>query len=299
MTQRHALVLGCGYVGLRLVRQLIEQDVMVTATSSREERLPEIQRVGATGVRADVLEPSTLKPLADLGFDVVFDLVRPQQIAPNRYTSWGTRNIAGLFQPSPPGALVYLSSTSVYEGRHPGWIDEATEAHPTSAYGEARSEAERIYLELHREHGFPVRICRAPSVYGPHRTLRDRLEGGAYTRIDDEEQWVSRIHVDDLAGGLIAAWTRGRDGEIYLLCDNEPVTGREYAELTAELLALPVPPPLHRVDIREEMGTGVIERRSAVGRCDNRRMREELGVVLRYPTVREGIPASLQEEGAL
>jgi nucleoside-diphosphate-sugar epimerase len=299
MTQHHALVLGCGYVGLRLVRHLVEQGVTVTATSSRAERLAEIESTGAHAVRADVLEPSTLKPLAELQPRVVFDLVRPQQLAIGRFTSWGTHNIAGLFLHHPPHALVYLSSTSVYEGRTPGWIDETTEAHPSSAYGEARAEAERIYLQLHREHGFPARVCRAPSVYGPHRTLRNRLEGGAYTRIDDEEQWVSRIHVDDLATGLIAAWRRGRDGEIYLLCDDEPVTGREYAELTAELLALPVPPPLHRVDIREEMGTGVVERRTAVGRCDNRRMREELGVALRYPTVREGIPASLHEEGAI
>jgi nucleoside-diphosphate-sugar epimerase len=299
MTQSHAVVLGCGYVGLRLVRSLVDEGVRVTAATAREDRLSAIEAAGAYPVRADALEPATLRPLAEMRPQVVFDMIRPQQLAQGRYTSWGTRNIASAFVEHPPQALVYLSSTSVYDGRTSGWIDEKTAAQPTSAFGEARAEAERVYLDLFRERGFPVRICRAPSVYGPNRTLRPRLEGGAYTRVDDDEQWVSRIHVDDLAAGLIAAWRRGRAGEVYLLCDDEPVTGREYTELTAELLALPIPPPLPREDIRLEMGAVGFERRSAVGRCVNRRMREELGVVLRYPSVREGVPASLREEGAI
>jgi nucleoside-diphosphate-sugar epimerase len=299
MRASRTLVLGCGYVGLRLVRSLTEAGCETTATSAREDRFADIAATGASPVRADALEPSTLRALAEQPWDVVFDLVRPQQIAPGRYTSWGTRNISALFADHPPAAMVYLSSTSVYQSRGSGWIDETTQAHPTTAFGEARAEAESIYLDLFRTRGLPVRICRAPSVYGPNRNLRERLEGGAYTRVDDDEQCVSHIHVDDLATGLIAAWQRGGPGEIYLLCDDEPVTGREYAELTADLLALPVPPPLPRADIRQERGAEVYERRSAIGRCSNRRMREELGVILRYPSVREGIPACLREEGAI
>jgi nucleoside-diphosphate-sugar epimerase len=299
MNGSRAVVLGCGYVGLRLVRALVREGVAVTATTARRERFGEVEAAGGAPVRADALEPATLRPLAAQETDVVFDLARPQQLAPGRYTSWGTRNIANLYQGKPLEALVYLSSTSVYDPRSGEWIDELTETNPTSAFGSARAEAERLYLDLFQRQAFPVRICRAPSVYGPGRTLRGRLEGGAYTRVDDDEQWVSRIHVDDLVAGLIAAWRRGAPGEIYLLCDDEPVTGREYAELTAELLSLPIPPPLPREDIRQELGEGGFERRAAVCRCSNRRMREELGVVLRYPTVREGVPASLREEGAI
>jgi nucleoside-diphosphate-sugar epimerase len=299
MTSPRALVLGCGYVGLRLVRALQSRGTDTTATSARAERMADIAGAGATPVRVDVLEPATLRTLSEEQWDVVFDLNRPQQIAPGRFTAWGTRSLGGLFADAPPEALVYLSSTEVYDPRGGTWIDERTASHPTTAFGEARAEAECIYLDLFRTRGLPVRICRAPSVYGPGRNLRGRLEGGAYTRVDDDEQWVSRIHVDDLVEGLIAAWERGRSGEVYLLCDDEPVTGREYAELTADLLALPVPPPLPREDIRQEMGAAGFDRRAAIGRCSNRRMREELGVILRYPSVREGIPACLREEGAI
>jgi nucleoside-diphosphate-sugar epimerase len=299
LSETRALVLGCGYVGLALARALRELSVSVTATTRERARFAEIEATGATPVLADIMDPASLRPIAEKAPDVVFDLVRPQQIAENRYTSWGTRNVAAAFAERPPQALVYLSSTSVYGRRSGDWTDETTEVNPNSAVGRARVEAESIYLEFYSQKGLPVRICRVPGIYGPGRTLRQRLETGAYRRMDDEKLWISRIHVDDLAAGLIAAWKNGKAGEIYLLCDNEPVTGQDYAELTASLLHLPLPPTVERDDIRHELSLDGFERRVSARRCRNQRMREELGVELRYPSVREGLPASLREEGAL
>jgi nucleoside-diphosphate-sugar epimerase len=294
-----ALVLGCGYVGLALTRALRARDVEVAATTRERDRFEELERAGATPHFADVMDPATLRPLAGLAPDVVFDLVRPQKIGEDRYTSWGTANVAATFADAALEALVYLSSTSVYGPRSGEWTDEATEVKPTSPVGHARVEAERVYLDAYRDGGLPVRICRAPGIYGPGRTLRQRLETGAYRRVDDEKLWVSRIHVDDLAAGLIAAWTRGAPGDIYLLCDDEPTTGQDYAELTASLLALPLPPTVEREHIRHELSRDDFERRISSRRCSNRRMREVLQVELLYPTVREGVPAALRAEGVL
>jgi nucleoside-diphosphate-sugar epimerase len=294
-----ALVLGCGYVGLALTRALKQEGLEVTGTTRNPGRFPEIECAGAHPVYADVMDPATLRPLMELKPDVVFDLVRPQRIDENRYTSWGTSNIASTFGDLPLEALVYLGSTSVYGRRSGEWTNEATAVEPSSPLGHARAEAERIYLDAFRQKGLPVRICRSPGIYGPGRTLRQRLETGAYRRMDDEKLWVSRIHVDDLAAGLVAAWRRGNPGEIYLLCDDEPTTGQEYAELTASLLSLPMPPTVSRDDIRHELSRDDFERRVGSRRCSNRRMREELRVELLYPTVREGVPAALREEGAL
>jgi nucleoside-diphosphate-sugar epimerase len=207
--------------------------------------------------------------------------------------------VAQAFSGTSLEALVYVSSTSVYGRRSGEWTDEATPVAPTSPLGEARVESERIYLEAFGRDRLPVRICRVPGIYGPGRTLRQRLETGAYLRLVDEDLWASRIHVEDLAEALIAAWLRGRDGEIYLLCDDEPVTGYEYAELTASLLSLPLPPTVEREDIRQELSTSAFERRVAARRCSNRRMREELRVEPRFPSIREGVPAALRAEGAI
>lgn len=294
-----ALILGCGYVGLRLARALADVGVSVTATTRQPDRFAAIRRAGATPAVADVLEPATLHPLATAEPDVVYDLVRPQKTGADRYTEGGARNVAAAFAGHSLDALVYLSSTSVYGRRNGEWTDESTPAVPASPMGKARLAAETLYLRHWRATGLPVRICRAPGIYGPGRTLRQRLESGAYRRIDDAELWVSRIHVEDLVAGLIAAWRNGAPGETYLLCDDQPVTSEEYAALTADLLSLPLPPGVSREDIRHELSDSAYERRLGARRCSNRKMREQLGVVPVYPSIREGVPAALRAEGAI
>lgn len=292
-----ALILGCGYAGLALTRALRAEGIEVIGTTRSPVRFRELREAGATPILADVMDPSTLRPLVEDPPDVVFDLVRPQKLDEARYTAWGTRNVQRAFANVPLDAIVYLSSTAVYGDMGDELTTEDTPARPTSPVGRARLEAERIYLDAHASTGIPVRICRVPRIYGPGRTLRERVETGAYRRVDDAESAISRIHVDDLATGLIAAWRRGQPGRIYLICDDEPATAQEYAELTASILAVPVPPAVDRQDIRHEMSDDHTERRLTYRRCDNRRLREELGVELIYPTIREGIPASLRVEG--
>jgi nucleoside-diphosphate-sugar epimerase len=299
MPDARAVILGCGYVGLRLARRLADEGVSVTGTTRSEARFREIEAAGAQPAIAEVLEPASLRQLAREAPTVVYDLVRPQKIGGDRYTTVGAANVGEALATLPGSTFLYLSSTSVYGRREGEWTDEETVAEPVSPVGQTRLASEHLYLRLHEERGADVRICRVPGIYGPGRTLRDRLEGGAYRRVDDEQQWVSRIHVDDLVSGLVAAWRKGEPGRTYLLCDDEPVTGTEYASITADLLGLPLPPAVSREDIRGELSSSAFERRISARRCSNRRMREELGVDLSYPSVREGVPAALREEGVI
>jgi nucleoside-diphosphate-sugar epimerase len=294
-----ALILGCGYVGLRLARALRAEGVAVTGTTRDEARFPEIAAAGAAPALADAMQPATLAPLLRPAPDVVFDCIRPLKTGADAYSVENTRHVVEALAGARPGAAVYVSSTSVYGRRGGEWTDEETPVEPVSPAGVARAQAERLYLDAFRAGGLPVRVCRVPGIYGPGRTLRQRLETGAYLRLDDESHHVSRIHVDDLVAGLVAAWRRGVPGGVYLLCDDRPVSGAEYAGLTAGLLGLPLPAAVARQDIRRDLSASAFERRTADRRCSNRRMRQELGVALRYPTVHQGVPAALAEEGAI
>jgi nucleoside-diphosphate-sugar epimerase len=299
LREKRVAILGCGYVGTALARVLAREGADVVGTTRRSSRFAEIEETGARALLVDVMEPGSLQQVVDWQPHVVYDLIRPQRIGEDRYTTWGTRNVVQAFSTVPLEAIVYVSSTSVYGRRSGEWTDETTSVDPASPIGTARVESERLYLDSFAEAGLPVRICRVPGIYGPGRTLRQRLENGAYRRLNDEDLWVSRIHVDDLSEALVAAWMRGSPGEIYLLCDDEPVTGEEYAEITASLLALPLPPAVEREDIRHELSSSAFERRVSARRCSNRRMREELQVSPRFPSVREGLPAALRAEGAI
>jgi nucleoside-diphosphate-sugar epimerase len=299
MSETRVAILGCGYTGLRLAKVLAGRGSTVAGTTRTTARFDEIRAAGAEPLELDVLEPSSLEALREWKPDIVFDMIRPQRTGRDQYSVLGSRRLVELLVRLSPEAIVYLSSTSVYGRRDGHWTDETTQPNPTSPLGEARLHTEALYLDAYRTHGLPVRIARVPGIYGPGRTLRERLESGAYRRVDEDALWVSRIHVDDLVQGLVAVGERGRSGEVYLLCDDEPVTGQEYAQLTAELLAVPLPPMVEREDIRGELSRSAFERRIADRRCSNRRMREELGVIPIYPSVREGIPAALREEGAI
>lgn len=290
------VILGCGYVGLHLARRLVEEGHEVLGTTRDPGRFAEIRDAGAEPHRADVNDPESLETLLADGVDVIYDLVRPQRDALGEYTDAGTRNVIAAALGRPLEAVIYVGSTSVYGRRGGEWTDEETPVDPRSPVAEARVQAEERYREAFREQALPVRICRVPGIYGPGRTLRSRLETGAYRRLEDEKLWVSRIHVTDLAEALVAAWHRGRAGETYLLCDDEPVPGDRYAEMTAEMLGLPMPPTVERDDIRKELSENAFERRVSSRRCSNRKMREELGVRLRYPTVHEGLPHALELE---
>lgn len=290
------VILGCGYVGLYLARRLRDAGHEVVGTTRDPARFDEIRAAGAEPRRAEVTDPESLEALFVDGVDVIYDLVRPQRDPEGEYTEVGTRNVIAAAQGRPLEAVIYVGSTSVYGRRGGEWTDEETPVDPRSPVAEARVEAEERYREAFAEQALPIRICRVPGIYGPGRTLRSRLETGAYRRLEDEQLWVSRIHVDDLAEALVAAWHRGRAGETYLLCDDEPVPGDRYAEMTAEMLGLPMPPTVERDDIRRELSENAFERRVSSRRCSNRRMREELGVELRYPTVYEGLPHALELE---
>jgi nucleoside-diphosphate-sugar epimerase len=272
---------------------------VAAGTTRRRERFAEIEAAGAEPFLLDAADGSGLDRVRDWAPQLVFDMIRPLRTGRDDYTPSASARIVDALVELELDAAVYVSSTSVYGRRDGEWTDESTPAEPASPLGAARLATESLYLAAHAERGLPVRIARVPGIYGPGRTLRERLETGAYRRVDEENLWVSRIHVDDLARGLIAAAARGRAGEVYLLCDDEPLTGREYVELTADLLSLPLPPAVSREDIRHELSASAFERRVSARRCSNRRMREELGVELEYPTARVGLPASLREEGAI
>ena len=137
---------------------------------------------------------------------------------------------------------------------------------------------------------------RAPGIYGPGRSLAHRIQRGAYRVPGKGDNYLNRIHVDDLAEVLAAAAMRGRPGAIYLATDDRPEQARVLADFCAGLLGLPPPPSVDREEAARTMGESNLAMLQGDKRLSNRRIEEELGVTLRYPTYREGIPATLEPE---
>ncbi|MFW8633798.1 SDR family oxidoreductase [Cribrihabitans pelagius] len=185
----------------------------------------------------------------------------------------------------------YLSTTAVY-GHHDGaWVDETAPLTPSSRRGAWRARAEAEWQAIA---GLPLHIFRLAGIYGPGRGPFAKLMAGRARRIVKPGQVFSRIHVDDIAQVLAASIARPNPGAVYNVCDNDPAPPQDVLGYAAELLGLPVPPEVPF----EEAGMSAMAR-SFYGenkRVRNRRIKEDLGVELLYPTYREGLRAVLAAE---
>ena len=193
-----------------------------------------------------------------------------------------------------PQWVGYLSTTGVYGNRDSGWVDEGSALRPTSERARHRVAAELDWLRFADQAATNVQIFRLAGIYGPGRSAFDQLRAGTARRIDRPGHVFSRIHVDDIANVLAAAMTRPGAGDIYNVCDDLPAEPREVIEYGAELLGI-APPPLVAFD-DAALSPMAQSFWADSKRVRNDRIKHDLGIVLRYPTYREGLAAILASE---
>jgi nucleoside-diphosphate-sugar epimerase len=181
----------------------------------------------------------------------------------------------------------YLSTTGVYGDRNGGWVDETSPLRPTGERGQRRVDAEAAWLDLWRDHGIPVHIFRLAGIYGPGRNQISAVRAGTAKRIDKPGQVFSRIHVDDIARILHASIQRPNPGAVYNVCDDEPAPPSDVIAFIAAQTGV-APPPLTPFDDVElsAMGRSFYQDNK---RVSNQRIKEELGVALKWPNYRVGL----------
>jgi nucleoside-diphosphate-sugar epimerase len=189
----------------------------------------------------------------------------------------------------------YLSTVGVYGGSDGAWVDESMAPEPRNARTEARVVAENEWLGFGEETECPVQIFRLAGIYGPGRSAFNKLRDGTARRIIKPGQVFNRIHVDDIASTLEASIAHPRQGAIYNVADNYPAPPDEVIAYAAELAGLPLPPaiPFEDADLTP-MARSFYEGNRRIA---NELITSELGVVLRYPTYRDGLAAILEDDG--
>jgi nucleoside-diphosphate-sugar epimerase len=186
----------------------------------------------------------------------------------------------------------YLSTTGVYGDRAGGWVDEEAALLPTGERGRRRVAAEAQWLDLQRRHGLPVHIFRLAGIYGPGRNALDAVRSGRAQRIVKPGQVFSRIHVVDIAQVLRASMTKSEPGAIYNVCDDDPAPPADVIAFACDLLGVPPPPPvpLEQAKLSEMALSFYADSK----RVSNRRIKDELGVRLLYPSYRDGLAALIK-----
>jgi nucleoside-diphosphate-sugar epimerase len=187
--------------------------------------------------------------------------------------------------------LGYLSTTGVYGDQDGNWVDEDTPPHPGQPRSIGRLAAERAWQALGLETGAAVAIFRLPGIYGPGRSAIDQVIAGTARRIDRQGQLFSRIHVEDIAGTVLSAMARAPGSAIYNVADDLPAATADVVAFACELLGRPAPPLIPWEQAEAAMSAMARSFYAESRRVRNDRIKRELGVVLRYPTYREGLQA--------
>lgn len=179
--------------------------------------------------------------------------------------------------------IIYLSATSVY-GNHDGArVDEKSDCHPQSENGLNRLQAESQW----QSHNGPITILRLAGLYGPGRSIFDRLDH-IQERIDCPGQKFSRIHVDDICR-VIDLVIANKYGGIVNLADDHPAPSRDLIEYACDILGRDYPPlvPLSDANL-SAMGKAFYRDQKLV---DNAKMKSLLGTSLKYPSYKDGLAA--------
>ncbi|MCG8347012.1 MAG: NAD-dependent epimerase/dehydratase family protein [Chloroflexales bacterium] len=310
------LITGCGgYIGSRLAWTLLEQGKHVRGLDYDATHLQSLAALGIETIIADVTDRAALRA-AVAGVSVVYHLAGSplgSRDEVERTNIAGAQAIASVCgQGSGVRALVFASSGALYPSG-PDWIDEETPPAPAFDYARAKYLAERELRVALAEDEVPAIIARIAGVYGPGSPalMLSMVQRGMFPLIGGGKGYISSIHVDDLITALLVLPEKGRLGRAYNLTDDEPTTVQQFYAHLAVLLGAPTPPSisptLAQWLVRGASFVAQLRRRpsplpddlvamAAVShRMCNRRMREELGVVLRYPSYREGLPTCMPQ----
>lgn len=282
------LIVGCGDVGLRVLR-LLPTGWRVLATTSTPARRDALRTAGAQPLLVDLDQPETLWRLASLAGRVL--MLAPPQAHGDR--DGRSRHLAqALARGGSIQQLVYVGTSGVYGDCAGMCIDETQPLRPTTARAQRRADAEAVWRWFGRRTGAAVTLLRAPGIYAADREggdPRERVRRRSPALVPAEDVYTNHIHADDLARACISALVRGPSQRAYNVNDDAAWPMGDYLDLVARQHGLP---PVPRVTREEAMASMSPMQLSFLGesrRLDNRRLKRELRLRLRYPTVVEGL----------
>jgi len=284
------LVVGCGDIGLRVLR-LLRGRWRVLALTSSPQRVAELRAAGALPLAGNLDDAATLARIGALA-DAVLHLAPPP--AQGAQDSRTAHLLQALARGGRVKRIVYGSTTGVYGDAGGALFDETRPVAPATDRARRRVDAEQRLRAFGREFGVAVTLLRIPGIYAADRPgghPRERLARGTPVLRAEDDGHTNHIHADDLARACVAALFHGRPQRIVHVCDDTELTMGDYFDLAADLGGLPRPPRISRAEAATRLSTMQLSFMSESRRLLNRRLKAELRLRLRYPTVEEGLRA--------
>lgn len=282
------MIVGCGDVVRRALPVLTRRWRVFALVRSAD---PALSAVGVTQIVGDLDQPVTLSRLRGLAHAVLHSAPPPSEGEDDPRTK---RLLAMLGRSrSLPRSLTYISTTGVYGNCAGALVPETRPLAAKSARARRRVAAETRLRHTACRWGMRVSILRAPGIYATDRLPLERIRRGDPVLLPDEDSFTNHIHAEDLAGACVVALERGRANRAYNISDDSDIRMGDWFDKLADAFGLPRPPRVSRAEAQTRLSPQLLSFMNESRRLVNTRMKRELKLRLRYPTVDDGIKSAL------
>jgi len=284
------LIVGCGDIGLR-VASLLRGRWRLLALTSSVERCAVLRAAGVQPLLGDLDRPPTLARLAGLADAVLHLAPPPGSGAADPRTA---QLLQALARKGRVRRIVYASTSGVYGDCGGARFDETRAVRPATDRARRRVDAEQRLRWYGRAFGARVTLLRIPGIYAGDRAgghPRERLARGAPVLAPEHDVYTNHIHADDLARACVAALHRGWPQRVVHASDDTELKMGDYFDLAADLEGVPRPRRVTVDQARAELSPMQLSFMGESRRLINTRLKRELRLRLRYPTVAQGLRA--------
>jgi len=286
------LIVGCGDIARRALPEL-QRRYRVAALARSSD--PALAACGVELIEGDLDDPASLAALAGRAERVVH-LAPPGN---SGATDTRTRNLLAALGPRGRGVMlpqrfVYISTSGVYGDCAGEWVDETRPPNPQTERAKRRLDAERKLAEWGERERVGIVVLRVPGIYASDRLPLERIARGTPALRDEEDMYTNHIHAEDLAAILIAALESNNARGLYNASDDSAIKMGDWLDLVAGRAGLARPQRVSREEAARRVPAELFSFMSESRRLVNRKMKAELGVRLRYPTVADGVPRIAQ-----
>jgi nucleoside-diphosphate-sugar epimerase len=188
-----------------------------------------------------------------------------------------------------PTRFVYISTSGVYGDCGGAWVDESRAVNPQTGRARRRVDAERQLALWCTARDASLAVLRAPGIYAAERLPLEQLRAGTPVLRADDDVYTNHVHAEDLAAACVRALEPDAAPGVYNASDDSELRMGDWFDLLADHAGLPRPPRVARGEAPGRVPGALLSFMSESRRLDNRRLKRELGLQLRFPTVREGL----------
>jgi nucleoside-diphosphate-sugar epimerase len=300
---KSVLIVGSGDVAMRAI-PLLARRYRVFALVRNPAYCAGLRASGVVPILGDLDDRASLARIAGLA-DAVLHFAPPANSPPlgkrgqggelargRAFPDTRTRNLlSALSQATLPRRLVYISTSGVYGDCGGAWVGETHPLNAASPRSLRRVDAERQVRRWAKRNRVNASILRVPGIYAADRLPLSRLQQGTPGIIASEDGYTNHIHADDLARIGVAALRYGKPCRVYHASDDSHLKMGEYFDLVADAYHLPRVPRISRAEAQHALPEMLLSFMNESRRMANQRMKRELKVKLRYPTVADMLAA--------